>query len=165
MRSPLPFVLLAALLAAGQTAAQSGEAQVSFGGLRQDPTLPVEVTSEELQVDQEDGTALFTGDVLVTQGALRLTAPRLRVTYTEDRGGGIEEVHATGGVTLVNGPEAAESDEAVYTVGTGQVVMSGDVLLTQGEAALSGDALDIDLATGTGRMRGRVRSIFRPGGN
>jgi lipopolysaccharide export system protein LptA len=163
MRALLPLVLLAALLGAGRAAAQSGEAQVSFGGVRQDPTLPVEVTSEELAIDQEDGTATFTGDVLVTQGALRLTAPRLRVVYSEDRAG-IEEVHATGGVTLVNGPEAAESREATYTVGSGAVVMTGDVLLTQGEAALSGDALEIDLVTGTGRMRGRVRSLFRTDG-
>ncbi len=165
MRSLLSILLLALLAAAGQSAAQSDQAQVSFGGLRQDPSLPVEVTSEELQVDQEDGTAIFTGDVLVTQGALRLTAPRLEVTYTEGQGGRIEKVRATGGVTLVNGQEAAESEAAVYTLGTGEVVMTGDVLLTQGETALTGDALDIDLATGTGRMRGRVRSIFRTDGN
>lgn len=163
MTPTLPMALLAALLGAGEAAAQAGQAEVSFGGLRQDPTLPVEVTSEELRIDQRDGTAIFTGDVLVTQGALRLTAPRLRVTYAEDRAG-IEEVHATGGVTLVSGPEAAESREATYDVGSGAVVMRGDVLLTQGEAALSGDALDIDLVTGTGRMRGRVRSLFRADG-
>lgn len=164
MRPKLPLILLAAILMAGEAAAQAGEAEVSFGGMRQDPTQPVEVTAEELQVDQTGGTATFTGDVLVSQGTMRLTAPTLTVTYSDAGSGAIEEVHATGGVTLVSGPEAAESDEATYTVGTGAVVMTGDVLLTQGETALSGDALDIDLATGTGRMRGRVRSIFQTGG-
>lgn len=163
MKSILATVLLAGLLGPSQAAAQAEEAEVSFDGLRQDRALPVEVTSEELQVDQRDGTAIFTGDVLVTQGTLRLTAPRLRVTYAEDRSA-IKEVHASGGVTLVSGPEAAESREATYTPATGAVVMTGDVLLTLGEAALSGDALDIDLATGTGRMRGRVRSLFRTEG-
>ena len=71
-------------------------------------------------------------------------------------------VSATGNVTLTTGPEAAEAEKASYVVATGIVEMEGDVLLTQGPNALSGEKLYIDFNAGTGRMAGRVKTIFTP---
>jgi lipopolysaccharide export system protein LptA len=71
-------------------------------------------------------------------------------------------MHATGGVTLVNGAETAEAQEAVYTISDGIVVMTGDVLLTQGTSAISGSRLNVDLNAGTGLMEGRVTTVFVP---
>lgn len=155
-----PFLFLAAMLAAPAAHAQAEGASVSFG-MQQDTSLPVEVTSEELSVDQSTGVAIFTGNVVVTQGEMKLAAPRLSVEYSQGEEGRIERAHATGGVTLVNASEAAEADEAVYTVGTGSVLMTGDVLLTQGRTTLAGDRLTIDLDTGSGQMRGGVRTVFQ----
>jgi lipopolysaccharide export system protein LptA len=159
------FVRLIALclgLSASTALAQANGASVAFGSMKGDPTLPVEVTADQLQVNQADGTAVFTGNVVVIQGAMRLTAPLVKVNYAEDRKA-IERLDASGGVTLVNGGEAAESKEAVYTIDSGEVVMTGDVLLTQGSSALSGNELTVDLNTGQGVMRGRVQTVFVPG--
>ncbi len=142
--------------------AQVTGAQVAFGSLKGDPTLPVEVTADQLTVNQASGTAVFVGNVLVDQGTMRLTAAEVQVDYAAD-GKKIARLHATGGVTLANGGEAAEAQEAVYTIDTGTVVMTGDVLLTQGTSALSGKQLTVDLATGTGVMEGRVQTVFIPG--
>lgn len=165
----LPATLLAlglSLLAApGHTQAaqnQAGGATVAFGGLRSDPTLPVEVTADQLQVNQAEGTALFTGNVLVGQGEMRLSSAELQVEYDE-AGSQITRMHATGGVTFTNGPETAEAQEAVYTLATGSVLMTGDVLLTQGSSVMSGSQLTIDLNAGTGVMQGRVTTVFVPG--
>ncbi|MGB3315547.1 MAG: lipopolysaccharide transport periplasmic protein LptA [Albidovulum sp.] len=137
--------------------------EVSFGGIRADTKQPVEVTADQLDVNQNDGTAIFTGNVIVIQGEMRLTAPRLQVEYgTEDKTE-IERLHATGGVTMVSGPEAAEAQEAVYTVAAGEVVLTGDVLLTQAGSTMSGQKLVVDLDTGTGQMEGRVKTILLPG--
>ena len=137
-----------------------GQGQIDFGGLAQDTSLPVEVTADQLDVDQNDGSAVFAGNVLVTQGEMRLTAAQIVVNYATGGEGRIQTLDATGGVTLVNGAEAAEAQEAVYDIDSGEVVMTGDVLLTQGQTALAGNRLTIDLETGTGRMEGRVRTIF-----
>jgi lipopolysaccharide export system protein LptA len=137
-------------------------ASVAFGGLKQDTSLPVEVSSDQLNVNQADGTAVFTGNVLVGQGEMRLAAERVKVEYTAD-GGGISKLFASGGVTLTNATDAAESREAVYTIDSGNVVMTGDVLLTQSGSALSGQKLVIDLKAGTGVMEGRVQTVFQPG--
>jgi lipopolysaccharide export system protein LptA len=70
-------------------------------------------------------------------------------------------MHATGGVTMVNGEETAEGVEAVYEVDAGVVTMTGDVIVTQGKNVVAGERLFVDLDTGTGTMEGRVRTIFR----
>lgn len=154
----LLFILPQAALAQGAT--------VAFGGLKHDSTLPVEVTADELSVNQSDGTAIFSGNVLVVQGDMKLTARKLRVEYgAEDTeyAGRIRRLHATGGVVLVSAGEAAESDEAVYTIDSANVVMTGNVILTQERNALAGEKLVVDLNTGSGVMQGRVKTIFQPG--
>lgn len=151
----------ALFLASSATAAFAQSGNVAFGGLEHDSSQPVEVTSEQLDVSQAEGRAVFTGNVLVTQAAMRMTAPRMEVEYVEGEGR-ISRMTATGGVTFVNGEEAAEADDAVYTLTDGTVVMTGDVILTQGPNALAGDRLVIDLETGTGNMEGNVRTIFQP---
>ena len=70
---------------------------------------------------------------------------------------------ANGNVTLSNGTEAAEAEQAVYEVAAGTVDMQGDVLLTQGRNALSSQKLHIDLDAGTAQLEGRVQTIFTPG--
>ena len=149
-------------LVAGPAVAQ--QATVDFGGLKQDTSLPVEVQADQLSVSNADGTAIFSGNVLVSQGQMRLGAAEVRVEYGAD-GKTIERLIASGGVTITNPSDAAEAREAVYTVAAGIVEMTGDVLLTQGASALSGQRLVLDLKAGTGVMEGRVSTTFVPGGN
>nr|WP_275116203.1 LptA/OstA family protein [Aliiroseovarius subalbicans] len=149
----------------GPVAASAQGAQIAFGGLKHDSSLPIEISADQLQVDQGDGTATFQGNVMIGQGEMRLTAAKVRVEYTtgEDVTGEISRLHASGGVTLVNAAEAAEAREAVYTIATGTVVMTGDVILTQGANALSANRLTVDLKAGTGTMDGRVKTILQTG--
>ena len=138
------------------------QANIALDGLKQDPSLPVEIGADQLAISQADGSATFTGNVAISQGALKLAAAMVVVEYTDD-GQGIRSLHATGGVTFASADDAAEAREAVYTIETGQIVMTGDVLLTQGSNAISGQKLVIDLTAGTGVMEGRVQTVFQPG--
>jgi lipopolysaccharide export system protein LptA len=153
----LPLLIPAALWAQG--------ANIAFGGLEHDPAQAVEVSADQLSVDQAAGTAIFAGNVVIAQGKLRLAAARVEVVYSGANDGGISRLLASGGVTFVAGSEAAEAREATYDLAGGTLIMSGNVVLTQGSSALSGDNLTIDLEDGTGVMDGRVRSVFRPSGN
>lgn len=158
-----PLMLLATALILGLNAgpAPAQQANIAFGGMKQDTSLPVEVDADSLSVNNADGSAVFTGNVVVAQGKMRLTAGEVRVEYTAD-GGGIKTLHASGGVTLINVADAAEAKDAVYTIESGNVVMTGDVLLTQGANAISGQKLVINLKDGTGVMEGRVKTVFSP---
>lgn len=161
----LALIACASLLLSATVAGAEG-ANVSFGNLKGDPTLPVEVTAESLSVDQGTGSAVFTGNVVVTQGEMKLSADTITVEYGPDKKK-IATLHASGNVLLVNATDAAKGDAAVYTIDAGTVVLTGNVLLTQGQAAIRGGELTVDLRTGTGRMSGGVTTTFIPaaGGN
>jgi lipopolysaccharide export system protein LptA len=151
-------------LGAGPGLAQG--TSVPFGGVAHDATQPVEITADELQLDQAAGTAVFTGGVRVGQGALRMAADRIEVFYVEGANGGsgqVDRMQASGNVTLSNGTEAAESERATYEVASGVIEMEGDVLLTQGGNALSSQSMRINLTDGTGTLQGRVQTIIQPG--
>jgi len=155
---------LCASLIAISLAAPAFAQQLTFGGVEQDPNAPIEVASESLDVNQNTGSAVFTGDVVVTQGLMRLSAQRIEVFYTEG-GGEIDTMKATGGVTLINGDEAAEANQADYSVQTGQVLMTGNVLVTQGPSAVSADRMTVDIETGKAQLDGRVRTLLKQSTN
>lgn len=156
-------LVAAAVLVVISTVLAFGQSKIAFGGLKADTTLPVEVTSETFSVDTASGNAVFSGNVVVGQGEMRLAAGEVRVVYAEG-GKTIETLIASGGVTLTNATEAAESQEAVYTIDSGVVVMTGNVLLTQGASAMSAQKLTINLKSGTGVLEGGVQTTFTPGG-
>lgn len=159
MRPTLAALAICLSLAPLASVAQQ---QVAFGGLKTNTKLPVEVTADSLSVNQTDGTATFTGNVLIVQGEMRLKAAQVDVTYGKTNTSKIDTLHATGGVTLVSATEAAESKVADYDVTAGKVVMTGDVLLTQGKNVMAGQKLTVDLTSGTGQMDGRVRTVLQP---
>lgn len=162
MEFTLRSLALAVVLATSAAVAQ--EATVAFGALEQDTTLPVEVSADQLAVNNADGSAVFTGNVVVTQGEMKLSAAEIQVKYAADSKS-IDQLIASGGVMVTNLGDAAESREAIYTIASGVIVLTGDVLLTQGPSAMAGQKLTINLKDGTGIMEGRVTTTFVPGGN
>ena len=158
MMRPLLTVLF---LAAAPAWAQN----VTFGGMKADTSLPVEVAADNLAVNQTDGSATFTGNVVIGQGEMRLAADAVTVEYAEGGQSRIQSLHATGNVTLVSGEDAAEAAEATYDVASGNVVLTGDVVLTQGQNVLTGNHMTVNLESGTAQVEGRVRSVLQPGTN
>jgi lipopolysaccharide export system protein LptA len=158
------LLLLAVLAPAPPGVAQ--ETTIPFGSEGHDSTQRIEVTADHLDLNQTGGTAHFTGAVRASQGALRIAADSVVVFYAETDGasqGQITRLEAEGEVTLTNGEEAAEAQQASYDVASGIIVMEGDVLITQGPNALASQTLRIDLTTGQGTFGGRVRTVFDPG--
>lgn len=154
---------LAGLDAAAQTAGP-------FGGFKHDSSAPIEIASDSLEIRQAEGMAVFSGEVVAAQGTLRLTADELEVAYETGEAaaetGEIQSMRAEGNVFLSNGSETARGDWAEYDVTGGTMLMGGGVVLTQGENAISGQQLVINLDAGTGRIEGsgegRVKSLFTP---
>ena len=167
--------LVAAPAWAQQVAATGGTGP--FGGFKHDSSAPIEVTSDSLEVREGEQIAIFSGDVVAGQGTLRLTADTVTVDYGGEGGDGtggggdtgeINRMVAEGNVFLSNGAETAQGARAEYDVADGMMRMWGDVVLTQGQNAIAGESLVIDLDAGTGRVEGaggeRVKSVFTPSG-
>lgn len=153
------WLTLAALLLAAPAWAQTN---IALGGITTDPSAPVEVSADNLTVDQDSGTATFAGNVVIGQGDLRIGAGTVRVIYDEATGD-IARLQASNGVTFTTATEAAEAQSADYNLQAGTLTLSGEVLLTQGASALSANTMVVNVRDGSARMEGRVRTVFQQG--
>ena len=156
-------LLTALLLAASPALAQQG-VQISFGQSLQLDGTALEVTADNLSVDQTTGATEFTGNVRAEQGDLSIAAQSLQLVYDQSTQTGsrrIARLVASGGVTMATPTEALEAREAVYDMNAQTLEMTGSVMLVQGDNMLSGERFVADLRTGSGRMMGRVRTIIR----
>lgn len=146
-------------------AATAGAQEIGFGNAAENTDSPVEVAADSLAIDQNTGRAVFTGNVVIGQGEMRVSAQEVTVEYADEAQSRIKSFNATGNVALVVGEDAAEAGEAIYDVDSGIITLSGNVLMTQGVNILSGDQIVVDLKKGSARADGRVRTIFQPGSN
>ncbi len=158
---PALIIALVTLTLPGSAIAQSeGETEIAFGSREQNTDAPIEVVSETLAINENENTALFTGDVVVKQDQMTLYAPWVKVFYLEDQSG-ISHMEAREGVTLIQGDEAAEGENADYDLVKDVIVMTGDVLVTQRLSAIASDKMTVTLEDGKALMTGRVRSLLR----
>lgn len=136
---------------------------IGFGQGNFDSSASVEVAADNLEVDQATGRAVLTGNVVIAQGDLRLSATRVTVDYATTNGDrSIERLNASGDVLIVAGDDAAEGQEAVYTLGSSDILLTGNVVVTQGGNTLAGDRLTVNLNSGAGVVTGRVRTTLQP---
>lgn len=161
--SLLRTVLFSLALSVQPLLLQAQAGTVAFGAVEADPSLPVEVTSDSLDVSQADGSAEFLGNVVVVQGVMKLAADRVQVIYKTGQSG-IERLEALGNVVLVNGPDAAEADKAEYTIDSGTIVLTGNVLVSQAGSTVSSSRMVVNLTSGTAQMDGRVTTVLNPDG-
>ncbi len=146
------------------TSAATAQVDIGFGGVSYDERQPIEVTADGLTVDQATGEAVFTGNVIVVQGDLRMSAGAVRVVYATAGGDqDVREVIATGGVLVTRGSDAAEGGSARFDVASSLLTLSGNVLVTQGPTAIAGDSMVVNMRTGNGSVDGRVRTVLGGG--
>ncbi|MGR3635624.1 MAG: lipopolysaccharide transport periplasmic protein LptA [Shimia sp.] len=135
--------------------------QVGFGDMQQDSGLPVEVTADSLSVNQNDGSAVFSGNVKIVQGEMRMTANKVNVHYSSAGTVGIARLVAEGDVLLAQGKDIAEAEKAEYSIEDGSVHMSGNVMVLQENTSITADEMTVDLNSNTAEMHGRVKTILR----
>ena len=105
------------------------------------------------------------GRAELTQGGNRLRADAITGVTTD---GDLSRVEASGNVYFVTPDQSMRGDRAVYSLGNAEVVVTGNVVLTQGKNVLSGNRLVYNVRTESARMEGgggRVQGVFYPQGN
>ena len=126
-------------------------------------SLPLEIKSEELNIEQNTGKATFSGSVMATQGNLILTAVTIVVEYALKNSrmtSEMKKLTANKDVTIVSDTQSAVANKVVYDIISENIIMTGDVILKEGLSATSGDRLTINLNTGSRRMEGNVRTLI-----
>jgi lipopolysaccharide export system protein LptA len=178
MKSLQRVVLSALLLVAGLVAAkaQDGGPLAGFGSSNE----PVQVESARLEVVDKEQKAVYSGDVVVTQGETRLRCSRLTVYYTQaattgaakpnpdaaSTGSGIRKLECEGPLSAVNGNSTVTGDRGTFD-GESQVAkVIGNVILTDCENIQRGDLMVYNLKSGVATVSGgRVTGIFSQSGN
>ena len=116
-----------------------------------------------MTIEQNIGQAIFTGNVIASQGDLVLTAVKVIVEYqvTDSRmTSNMKKLTAKEDVTIISKTQSAEASTVVYNIKGETIIMSGNVLLKEGVSATSGDKLTINLKSGSRRMEGNVRTLI-----
>ncbi len=168
------FIAAVAAVAAAALAVAAGadpaRAEIGTG---YDTSLPIEITADSLEVQQEAQIAVFRGNVDAVQGDLNLRADQLNVHYrtNSENHNTISLIEANGNVFLSTPTELAQGDKSDYNVDADTIELTGSVVLIRGENVIRGDRLEIDLATGRSRVLsggleaggdGRVKALFVP---
>jgi len=132
-------------------------------GFKFDNSLPLTITSNQLNVEQNVGKATFIGDVVAKQGNLILSAEELVVEYemkSKRMTGIMKRLIASINVTLISEEQSAEAKKMVYDMKAEKIIMTGNVLVAEGASVSSGDKLTINLISGSRKMEGNVRTVI-----
>ena len=141
---------LAGVVAALAFASQAGAQAIA--GFNSDQ--PVNYSADRIELQDRQNRVLLSGNVVIDQGDLRLTAARTTVAYTQDGGLNIQRIDATGGVVVTRGTERASGAAGVYDFNRRVIVLSGGVALRRGADTLNGGRLTMDLKTGLSTVDG-----------
>lgn len=122
-------------------------------------------------VEYAPNRIILRGRAEATQGGNRFRADTL--TLVSGEGGDLQRAEASGTVYFVTPDQSMRGDRAVYSIDGGEVVVTGNVVLTQGRNVLTGGRLtynvNTDAATMAGAPRGsagnRIQGVFYPNGN
>ena len=116
------------------------------------------------EVSRTPTTLSLRGRAELTQGDSRIRANRVEGTIAD---GTLTRVEATGDVYFVTPEQTIRGDRAVYTPANDTIVLTGDVILTQGENVMTGGRLTYNTRTEAAEMdgggqNGRVQGVFYP---
>lgn len=162
----------AAAMLAGPAAAQ----------LATNSNAPVDITADELETANNACTSIWRGHAEALQDNARLRADTLTADFDVKGGaaggaksgsgcGDLIRLRADGSVYYVTPSQKVHGDNAVYTAENTTLVVTGDVVATQGQNVLRGTRMVFNTQTGQGHMEGsakgrnkaeRPRGVFYP---
>src|SRR5262245_44750549 len=149
-----------------------------------DSRQPVDVTSEQLYVNDAAKTALFTGGVVAVQGDSTLKAPELHLAYEGKAASELASADAqqsqessrlsrlvakSGSVVTIGTDRRVTSDEAEFDAKADTALFTGNVVVNQQKNVLQGKRLFVDRKTGKSRLEapaeagqpaGRISATF-----
>lgn len=170
-------VALAAVMAAfaGQA---FGQQDGRMTGLKLDGDQPIQIESDRLEVRENDGIAIFTGNVAVVQGPTLLRSGRMTVHYAQGGEGSvttgsadIERIEVEGKVYLRSEKQVATGDRGTFDMRSEVMVLSGaEVVLSEGDNVVVGCKLTVQMRTGLAQLDGcggtgtggRVKMLLKP---
>lgn len=150
-------------------------AQQTMSGLALSGDEPIQIESDKLSVKDEEGKAIFTGNVKVVQGKTTMQSGNMTVFYAKDGGSPssgtsqIDRILVGGKVYIKTEEQEATADNGVFNMKTDTVILTGEkVVLTDGSNVFVGCRLTVLMESGEAKLDscgGRVRIQLDPKSN
>lgn len=166
----LSAVVVAASLFAGPVFAQGASSQME--GLKLSNDKPIQIESDQLEIKEQEKTAVFKGNVSVLQGTTSLKAGNMIVHY---KSGGqsmtagntdIDRIDLADGVLLNSGTQQATGDTGSFEMASQVFILQGkQVVLSDKDNVFVGCKLTVHANTGEAHLEacgGRVRIQLDP---
>ena len=126
---------------------------------------PVFVNSDALEFNYQTRVLVYKGNVLATQGDMKLQSNTLTVTLDEQNDNKIKEVVADGAVHLSKGDRWATGGHAVFDQIKRTAVLTKDPVLHDGPNSVSGERVVVYLDEDRSVVEGgnqRVKAVLFP---
>lgn len=133
-----------------------------------DQNQPVRIQADRVTLDERNALSLYEGNVVVTQGSMRLNADTVRVFADRNR---LDRIVAEGDLVeffqkTAEGEEVqAEARQMEYRAGEQLVILQGAAKLTQGPNSFKSERIEYDTinaVVNAGDEQGRVDVIILP---
>ncbi|MGE4266002.1 MAG: lipopolysaccharide transport periplasmic protein LptA [Deferribacterales bacterium] len=126
----------AALLLVFALTAHSAEGVVKPAGKK-----PVKILSDYMKYTGDDNVSRFSGNVIVTDGDMRVTSDYMDVSF--DKQNNVKEIYAQGNVKIEKEGLLALSDKARLYAAEEKVVLFNNVRVWQGDNYLEGEKVTL----------------------
>ena len=118
------------------------------------PDAPIAYAAQHCEAAMKEGELVCTGNVVISQGEVRLHADRVRIHAVD---GKADTVYADGHVVINSPSGTATGDTGLYRVVPRRITLTGHVVLVRERNVLRGPQLDVDLITGKAKLTGGVK--------
>jgi lipopolysaccharide export system protein LptA len=145
--------------------AASAQVTSGFGLSKKDMSAPINVSADRFDADLNSKTGTYSGNVIVSQGEMKLRADRVKVNVVS---GKPDKIFANGNVVFAAPSGNAQGDAGVYDVAPRLITLTGRVILTKDRNVMRGSTLTVNLATGQAQLGAkalpgqRVQGSFTP---
>ncbi len=130
-------------------------AQIGLAGIDGNSDQPIDIVSDTLTVNSQKNIAVFKGDVEAQQGTLTLKSDKMKVFYNNDsskENNSLSKIITTGHTHLTVPDKQAKSNNGIYDVDKGIILLQGNVVLTKGENKLQGDNFVYNVKNGKSKI-------------
>jgi LPS export ABC transporter protein LptC len=152
---------------------------------KSDPTAPVEVEADQLNVNDAAKVAVFQGNVNATQGGFTISSAELHAFYKggsgladvtrseiepgqkkQEAGTELTRIEAKKDVVVTSKDgQTASGDWAEFDAKSNKVMVGGDVVVTQGQNMVRGTRLVIDMTSGESKIdTAPAKAVAQPAG-
>ncbi len=120
---------------------------------------PIDINSDQLNLDYKGNTIVFTGHVHAVQSGSELTSKTLQVKYGKDFHQ-VQEMVADGDVRMSQGQRWATGDHAVLDETKHTMVLTGSPVVHDGRDQIAGTKITVFLQTGKSEVEHPKAVIF-----